>query len=155
MSNNRILEVDYSTAPNDGEVPTFDAATNTWKPAAGGGGGGGGGITTEEAQDAIGTILVDSSEIDFTYNDATPSITATLKNGSIDEARLDASVNASLDLADSALQASAIGTTVQAYSAVLAATTASFTTTDETKLDAMSGSELAQAAVLARISIGF
>lgn len=38
-------------------------------------------------------------------------------------------------LADSALQASDIGVTVQGYSAVLAGTTASFTTADETKLD--------------------
>lgn len=58
----------------------------------------------EAAQDAVGTILVDSSEIDFTYTDATPSITASLVAGSIDETKLDASVNASLDLADSALQ---------------------------------------------------
>lgn len=34
--------------------------------------------TNEQAQDAVGTILVDSSEIDFTYSDATPSITASL-----------------------------------------------------------------------------
>lgn len=38
-------------------------------------------------------------------------------------------------LADSALQAADIGVTVQGYSAVLASTTASFTTADETKLD--------------------
>lgn len=37
--------------------------------------------------------------------------------------------------ADTALQPAAIGTTVQGYSAVLAGTTASFTTADETKLD--------------------
>lgn len=37
--------------------------------------------------------------------------------------------------ADSALQAAAIGVTVQGYSSVLANTTASFTTADETKLD--------------------
>lgn len=39
-------------------------------------GGGGGGITTEDAQDAVGTILTDTSTIDFTYDDATPLITA-------------------------------------------------------------------------------
>jgi hypothetical protein len=32
-------------------------------------------FTDERAQDAIGPILVDSSSIDFTYNDGTPSIT--------------------------------------------------------------------------------
>lgn len=34
--------------------------------------------TDEMAQDAVGTILVDSAEIDFTYNDGTPSISAVL-----------------------------------------------------------------------------
>lgn len=67
---------------------------------------GGGGYTNEEAQDAVGTILTDSSEIDFTYNDGTPSITASIVAGSIDETKLDTSVNASLDLADSAIQVS-------------------------------------------------
>jgi hypothetical protein len=60
--------------------------------------------TDEQAQDAVGNILVDSSEINFTYNDGTPSITAVIVAGSIDESKLDASVNASLDLADSASQ---------------------------------------------------
>jgi len=63
-----------------------------------------GGYNDESAQDAIGTILLDSSEIDFTYDDGTPSITATLVNSSIDETKLDVSVNASLDLADTSLQ---------------------------------------------------
>jgi hypothetical protein len=35
--------------------------------------------TNEEAQDAVGTILVDSDTIDFTYADATPSITAAVR----------------------------------------------------------------------------
>lgn len=65
--------------------------------------------TDELAQDAIGTILVDSAELDLTYNDATPSITASLVVGSIDESKLDTSVNASLDLADSALQSEVDG----------------------------------------------
>lgn len=59
---------------------------------------------SEASQDAVGSILVDSSEINFTYDDATPSITASLVAGSIDETKLDASVNTSLDLADSASQ---------------------------------------------------
>lgn len=61
-------------------------------------------FTDERAQDAVGTILTDTSEIDFTYTDATPSVTASLVAGSIDETKLDVSTNASLDLADSALQ---------------------------------------------------
>ena len=44
----------------------------------------------------------DSSEIDFTLNGQ--QISASLINGSIDETKLDTSVNASLDLADSAQQ---------------------------------------------------
>lgn len=41
------------------------------------------GFTDEAAQDAIGTILLDSSTIDFTYDDATPSISASIVAGSI------------------------------------------------------------------------
>lgn len=37
------------------------------------------GYTDEQAQDAVGAMLLDSTEIDFTYNDATPSLTAVLK----------------------------------------------------------------------------
>ncbi len=62
---------------------------------------------------------------------------ATVADGSITEAKLSTSVNLSLDKADSALQSTDIGTTVQGYSAVLAGTTASFTTADETKLDGL------------------
>lgn len=39
--------------------------------------------TDEQAQDAVGGILTDTATIDFTYDDATPSITATIKPGSI------------------------------------------------------------------------
>lgn len=46
--------------------------------------------------------VTDSSEIDFTLTGQ--DITASLVAGSIDESKLDASVNASLDLADSAYQ---------------------------------------------------
>jgi len=37
------------------------------------------GYTDEQAQDAVGTILVDTDTIDFTYSDPTPSITADVK----------------------------------------------------------------------------
>ena len=46
--------------------------------------------------------VTDSAEIDFTLTDQ--DITASLVAGSIDETKLDTSVNASLDLADSATQ---------------------------------------------------
>ena len=48
--------------------------------------------------------VTDSSEIDFTLSGQ--DISAVLKTGSIDETKLDTSVNASLDLADSAMQPS-------------------------------------------------
>lgn len=70
------------------------------------------------ARHAAVTVL-DSAEIDFTLTGQ--QITASLIAGSIDETKLDTSVNASLDLADSALQPSAIGSTVQGYDAELAA----------------------------------
>jgi hypothetical protein len=40
--------------------------------------------TDERAQDTIGAILTDSATIDFTYNDATPSLTGVVKTNSID-----------------------------------------------------------------------
>jgi len=46
------------------------------------------GYTNEEAQDTIGSILVDSSTINFTYNDSTPSITATVIEGGINHNNL-------------------------------------------------------------------
>ena len=55
---------------------------------------------TSARHDAV--TVVDSSEIDFTLTGQ--QITASIVVGSIDESKLDASVNASLDLADSSVQ---------------------------------------------------
>lgn len=44
--------------------------------------------TDERAQDAVGTILVDSSSVDLTYNDGTPSITAAVIPGGVDHDQL-------------------------------------------------------------------
>lgn len=41
-------------------------------------------FTDERAQDAVGTILVDSASIDFTYSDGTPSITADVLPAGVD-----------------------------------------------------------------------
>jgi hypothetical protein len=49
---------------------------------------GGGGYTDEQAQDTVGAILTDTATIDLTYADATPSITADVKDGSITAAKL-------------------------------------------------------------------
>lgn len=70
--------------------------------------------------------VVDSPEIDFTLTGQ--QITASIVASSIDEAKLDASVNASLDLADTALQSSAIGVSIQAYDADLTDLSTKWTT---------------------------
>lgn len=95
----------------------------------------GGGYTDEQAQDAVGNALTDSANIDFTYNDVAGTITADIIPNSIDGSLMTAGVQGMLVLADSSLQPVDIGTTVQPYSPILDATTASFTTTDESKLD--------------------
>lgn len=51
-------------------------------------------FTDERAQDAVGTILVDSADIELDYNDAIPEISAILTTA----------IHDSLDLADTALQ---------------------------------------------------
>lgn len=60
------------------------------------------------ARDHDAVTVTDSSEIDFTLTGQ--NITASIIAGSIDESKLDTSVNASLDLADSAVQDSSTDT---------------------------------------------
>ena len=77
-------------ASTDGYVLTSDGAGNAaWEASTGGSG-----------HDPV--TVTDSSEIDFTL--VGQDITASLIASSIDETKLDASTNASLDLADSASQ---------------------------------------------------
>jgi hypothetical protein len=57
--------------------------------------------TNEEAQDAVGTILVDTTTIDLSYNDATPSISADVKANSIDATHLSNTINVSEFINDS------------------------------------------------------
>lgn len=45
-------------------------------------------FSDERAQDAVGTVLVDTATIDFTYDDAIPSISAIVKDNSIGAAKL-------------------------------------------------------------------
>jgi microcystin-dependent protein len=98
------------------------------------------GIESGAEVNTIDTVS-DTTEIDLAIS--ARDLTATLRAGAIDETKLDTSVNASLDLADSALQSADIGVSVQAHSAVLDATTASFTTAEETKLAGIeSGAEV-------------
>lgn len=44
--------------------------------------------TDENAQDAVGSILFDDGDVDFNYNDTTPSITANVKNNTVSNAKL-------------------------------------------------------------------
>jgi hypothetical protein len=66
---------------------------------------------TNARHDAV--TVTDSSEIDFTLTGQ--DITASLKSGSIDETKLDSSVNSSLDLADSSIQSSDLSTALGDY----------------------------------------
>ena len=45
-------------------------------------------FTDERSQDAVGTILVNSSSVSLTYNDGVPSITATVINSGVDHNQL-------------------------------------------------------------------
>ena len=69
-----------------------DTATITWDRATAGQikatAVGGPTYTDEQAQDAIGAMLLDTATIDLTYTDATPSLSASVIDGSITEAKL-------------------------------------------------------------------
>lgn len=135
-----------------------------------------GGYTDEMAQDAVGGILTDSTEIDFTYDDGAGTITASLINNSIDESKLDASVNASLDLADSALQSesdpvfsawdkstgisitesqiSDLGSYIESESDPLAVLKATFTADSQVLVGTGSGTYQAESGATLRTSLG-
>jgi hypothetical protein len=66
-------------------------------------------VTVDSLPSSGSISVTDTSEIDLTLTGS--SISGDLVSGSIDESKLDASVNASLDLADSALQAEVDGST--------------------------------------------
>jgi Concanavalin A-like lectin/glucanases superfamily/Repeat of unknown function (DUF5907)/Chaperone of endosialidase len=69
-----------------------DTATITWDRTTAGqikaNASGGSSYTDEQAQDAIGAMLLDTATIDLTYVDATPSLSASVIDASITEAKL-------------------------------------------------------------------
>ena len=92
------------------------------------------------------TDVTEGSNLYYTDTRANSAIDTRVNKAFIDALNVDADTLDGIDstgfataaqgaLADTALQPAAIGVTVQGYSAVLAGTTASFTTADETKLD--------------------
>lgn len=93
MSDIRVLEIDVSTAPTNGQVPGYDSSTGTWAPTTPAAGGSPSvrqvtSSTTVVADDD--TILADatSGQINVTLPSATPSgRTLTVK-------KMDASANA-------------------------------------------------------------
>lgn len=71
----------------------------------GGGSGGGGGdtYTDEQAQDAVGRILSDTTTIDFTYNDSANAISAVVRADSIGAAELATGAVGTAELAANAV----------------------------------------------------
>lgn len=99
------VNAEYVTSTADATLSAervlTDTATVTWDRTIPGQikatAGGVGGYTNEDAQDAVGGILVDSATIDFLYNDTTPSISGFVKDNSITESMLSLSDNTTKD----------------------------------------------------------
>lgn len=96
---------------------TFTDTPNTLEISSSGGGG----YTDEDAQDAVGGILLNTTSVGLNYSDATPSISATVIPGGVDHNSL-----ANLTTGDPHTQyynssrlAAEIGSTLQAHDADL------------------------------------
>jgi len=76
------VDVAAAAPPTAGKVLTATDATHaTWQtPSAG--------YTDEQAQDAVGSILSDAGDIDFTYDDGAPSISGAVKADAITYAKM-------------------------------------------------------------------
>jgi hypothetical protein len=90
------------------------------------------GFVTGDLRGADGTGTVNS--VDITGGTGITSTGGPITSTGAVNVALDAATQTSLGLADSALQSGAIGVSIQGYSAVLDATTASYTTAEASKL---------------------
>jgi hypothetical protein len=90
-------------------------------------------IAVESLIEQSALNVIDSADLHLRIDNN--QISGTIVNGSIDDSKLSASINDSLSLADTALQPTEIGNTVQAWSSILQETTASFTVEDKDKLN--------------------
>ncbi len=72
-----------TTTPANNQILVYNGAATQWEPQSGGGG-----YTDEQAQDAVGTMLTDTATVDLTYVDATPALTADVRDDSITYAKL-------------------------------------------------------------------
>lgn len=79
LPNGRVLAAGANISLTDGGVGGPLTIAVTGLAAA---------YTNEDAQDAVGGILSDAGDIDFTYNDGAPSITAAVKASAITNAQL-------------------------------------------------------------------
>ena len=80
----------------------------------------GGGYTDEAAQDATGSMVLDTATIDLTYNDAGPTLSADLKTGSVGTTHLGGDITAAgkalLDDATAAAQLTTLGAAAASHS---------------------------------------
>lgn len=78
----------YQAASEKGQPDGYAALDAEGKVPASQIPAGGGSYTDEQAQDAVGLILADDGDIDFAYDDATPKITAVVKDGAVTFAKM-------------------------------------------------------------------
>lgn len=139
---NRALRIlapngSYALAPDDEaygvswngstEVPTKNALYDKIESIVAGGGG----LTQEDVEDIVGLLIDDNSDLDWTYDDATGSLVAVIKAGSVTNAMLAGSIALAKLATDPLARANHTGTQ-------LAATISDFNTAVRTnRLDQM------------------